>query len=274
MHSDFYPETGDLDAKHYRDHSQLQYAFAQEALKTIALRGDESILDVGCGDGKITAQLAGMVPQGRVIGVDKSEAMVAFAQESFPRDWYPNLKFERQNAVELDFTEPFDLIICFGCMHWIKDQRAVFEKMKTLLKPLGKVVVLTLQRKSSFWKAIDQVVMREKWWGYFKDPVPYQFLREKEYKELADLVGLDWVSCQTSVREIRFSGKRDLENYIRGWLPYLIHLPKRLHNVFLEEIGNKSLEFAPEDDEGCVTHTSDTLALTLSKTLEPECPEC
>lgn len=265
MNFDFCPVTGDLDAKHYRDHSQLQYAFAQEALKTLALRGDETILDVGCGDGKITAQLAGMVSRGRVIGVDKSEAMVAFAQESFPREWYPNLKFEKQNAVELDFAEQFDLIICFGCIHWIKDQKAAFERMKKLLKPGGRVMVLTLQRKSSFWKAIDQVVLREKWLGYFKDPAPYQFLGEKEYRELAAQVGLEWVGAQTSVREIRFFGKRDLENYIRGWLPYLIHLPKRLHNAFLEEIGNKSLEFAPEDDEGYVTHTSDTIAFMLGR---------
>ena len=55
---------GDLDATHYQQHSQLQSSLAQELLQTYPFKGNEWILDVGCGDGKITAQIALKVPFG------------------------------------------------------------------------------------------------------------------------------------------------------------------------------------------------------------------
>ncbi len=68
----------------------------------LKLRGDEHVLDVGCGDGKVTAEIARAVPRGAVTGVDASAEMIAFAQKAFPPKKYPNLEFHIMDAREID----------------------------------------------------------------------------------------------------------------------------------------------------------------------------
>ena len=61
----------------------------------------------------------------------------------------------------------------------------------------------------------------------------------------------------------KFLGGKGFENYVKGWLPFLIDLPKQLHDEFLEEIGNKSLEFAPLHEDGYVYHPCKTFVMLL-----------
>src|SRR6185295_10322256 len=70
-------------ASDYHRHSGLQKAMAEEQLSLLTFGGDERVLDVGCGDGKITAAIAARVPHGSVLGVDPSRDMVAFASSHF-----------------------------------------------------------------------------------------------------------------------------------------------------------------------------------------------
>jgi len=72
------------DAADYAANSAVQQTWARELIAKLHLRGDEHILDVGCGDGKITAELARAVPRGSVTGVDASPQMITFAKKTFP----------------------------------------------------------------------------------------------------------------------------------------------------------------------------------------------
>ncbi len=76
----------------------MQQTWARELIAKLKLRGDEHILDVGCGDGKVTAEIARAVPRGSVTGVDASPQMIAFAQKTFPAKKFPNLKFQVMDA--------------------------------------------------------------------------------------------------------------------------------------------------------------------------------
>ena len=69
------------DAETYDEVSQPQFEWGMEVLGRLELRGDEVALDAGCGSGRVTAELAKRLPQGRVIAVDGSEAMIAKARE-------------------------------------------------------------------------------------------------------------------------------------------------------------------------------------------------
>ena len=62
----------------------MQQTWARELIAKLKLRGDEHVLDVGCGDGKVTAEIATAVPRGLVIGMDASAEMIAFAKKTFP----------------------------------------------------------------------------------------------------------------------------------------------------------------------------------------------
>ena len=77
-------------ATEYARISALQRAMADEVLSLLQLRGDERILDVGCGNGRTTSEVASRVPQGTVAGVDASANMIAFANEHYGPSVCPN----------------------------------------------------------------------------------------------------------------------------------------------------------------------------------------
>ena len=112
------------DAAEYARRSSLQEAMAEEALALLNLEGSQRVLDVGCGDGKITAQIAARLSNGTVTGVDSSQDMIGFASSHFGPTLRPNLRFEVADARCLPFREEFDLVVSFNALHWVPEQEA------------------------------------------------------------------------------------------------------------------------------------------------------
>jgi trans-aconitate methyltransferase len=254
----------DFDARCYQKHSGVQYKLARGQLERFAFSGSESILDIGCGDGKVTALISENVPQGKVLGIDKSSAMINLAIESFPPHEIPHLSFEQHDACTFSTDERFDLITCFSCLHWIKDQRRVFENMKRHLKHNGQAVIVTFPRCRSFWDPIETIAAHPKWKGYFEDNLqPYSFLQECEYIDLIQETGLRIELIQSSSHVAKFEGKKGFENYVKGWLPFLLSLPSYHHEEFLDKIGTESLKLAPVLDDGFVCHPYEQIVIHL-----------
>ena len=113
------------NAQDYAKNSQNQFQWAQELIPKLKLQGNEALLDIGCGDGKITAELARCLPKGRAVGVDSSEKMIKLAQTTFQTKDYPNLTFQVMDARKLTFQEEFDMVFSNAALHWIVDQKAV-----------------------------------------------------------------------------------------------------------------------------------------------------
>jgi trans-aconitate 2-methyltransferase len=86
---------------------------------------------VGCGDGKISAEIADRLPRGSVLGVDPSTDMIAFAQEHFRRQ---NLDFAAGDATRLAYREEFDLAVSFNALHWVMDQAAALSCIRGALR--------------------------------------------------------------------------------------------------------------------------------------------
>ena len=86
------------NAADYAANSAVQQIWARELIAQLQLRGDEHILDVGCGDGKVTAEMARAVPTGSVTGIDASPEMIRFARKTFPPGKHPNLEFQIMDA--------------------------------------------------------------------------------------------------------------------------------------------------------------------------------
>src|SRR5205823_1821920 len=100
------------DAAEYSRRSSLQEAMAQEVLALLDLNGSERILDVGCGEGKVTAEIASRVPRGLVVGVDPSHDMIGFAKKHFTLAnptgaSLGNVRFEVADALRLSFQDPY-----------------------------------------------------------------------------------------------------------------------------------------------------------------------
>ena len=110
--------------------------------------GRNGVLDVGCGDGKITARIAGRVPRGSVLGVDPSRDMIAFASDHFPPSVGSNLRFEVADARRLPYRSEFDLVVSFNALHWVPEQEDALRSIRSALRPAGRAILHSSHRGS------------------------------------------------------------------------------------------------------------------------------
>jgi trans-aconitate 2-methyltransferase len=181
------------DPKAYEKSSSAQQRWAEELLSRISIRGDERILDIGCGDGKITAKTALLVPKGSVIGLDNSKEMLRFARARFPPSSLPNLAFEYGDASELKYDDEFDLVLSFACLHWVQDHGPVLEGISRSLKSGGRVLMQFGGRgnAAAILEVVDGLISEEKWSGYFEGfRFPYGFFGADEYRTRLEGAGL------------------------------------------------------------------------------------
>jgi trans-aconitate 2-methyltransferase len=113
-----------------------QERWAREVLARLELRGDERVLDAGCGSGRVTRLLADRVPDGSVVAVDGSAAMSARARENLP----PEIEVQHQDLLELTLGEPVDLVFSTAVFHHIQDHDRLFERLRAVLRPGGRLV--------------------------------------------------------------------------------------------------------------------------------------
>jgi trans-aconitate 2-methyltransferase len=124
------------DAETYDAVSDPQFEWGMEVLQRLDLRGDGAAVDAGCGSGRVTAELADRLPDGRLIAVDGSAAMVEKAKERLGE----RATYLVSDLVELKLPEPVDLVFSTATFHWIPDHDALFRRMRAALKPGGRLV--------------------------------------------------------------------------------------------------------------------------------------
>lgn len=130
-------------AHSYHQNSLLQTEWAWDVLfKNFKFKGDEAILDYGCGDGKISALLSRLAQNGTVKGVDISSEMVNFASSQFPKLNYPNLSFFKTQNDSLDYqNNKFDLITSFCVFHLVDEPIKLLQQFNFMLKKEGRIII-------------------------------------------------------------------------------------------------------------------------------------
>ncbi len=114
-----------------------------DAVARLALGGDETVLDAGCGTGTVTATLLERLPHGRVVALDGSEAMLAVARERFAGDArvaFAHADLERP-LVPLVAAASVDAVVSTSTFHWVRDHDALFRSLAAVLRPGGQLVV-------------------------------------------------------------------------------------------------------------------------------------
>lgn len=124
------------DAETYDAVSDPQFEWGIEVLDCLELSGEETVLDAGCGSGRVTAELAKRLPAGRVIAVDGSEAMVEKARARLGE----GADYLVADLAELELDEPVDLVFSTATFHWIADHERLFRQMRGVLRPGGRLV--------------------------------------------------------------------------------------------------------------------------------------
>jgi trans-aconitate 2-methyltransferase len=181
------------DAAGYAKRSGLQAAMADEVLALLHLQGSERVLDIGCGDGRITAEIAARVPRGSVVGIDASRDMIAFASSHSGSGILPNLQFEVADAHNLSFRDAFDLVVSFNALHWLPDQGAALRSIRSAMKSdgLAQLRLVPKGQRESLEDVIEDTRLSSRWARYFRDfHDPYLHLTPEQYAELAEQNGL------------------------------------------------------------------------------------
>jgi len=129
------------DGASYDRISGIQQGWGAEVLARLHLRGDETVLDAGCGSGRISEMIAARVPRGHVIAIDASASMAQAAGARLA-DLIDEGRAEVQvsDLLELELTEPVDAILSTATFHWIADHDRLFRRMRAALRPGGSFV--------------------------------------------------------------------------------------------------------------------------------------
>ncbi len=127
------------NAASYARVSAPQFAWGSRIVERIPLRGDEDVLDAGCGTGRVTRLLAERVPRGTVLGVDGSHRMVEEASAQLA-DLAPRVRFAQADLTTLALPDPVDVIVSTATFHWILDHDNLFRRLHDALRPGGLLV--------------------------------------------------------------------------------------------------------------------------------------
>jgi trans-aconitate 2-methyltransferase len=129
--------TVDWDAGTYERVAAPQEEWGRQVIARLRLLGDESVLDAGCGNGKVTALLLERLPNGRMIGVDSSPSMIERAREAFGDD--PRVELRVGDLLDLDLTDAVDVVFSTATFHWILNHERLFTRLHAALRPGGRL---------------------------------------------------------------------------------------------------------------------------------------
>ena len=176
------------DGSRYRQVSSLQQWLAERAAAGFTLRAVNRLLDIGCGDGRITAAIADHIPDATVIGVDPSPRMIAVAPSG------PNLSFRLGDVNTLQFSAEFDAIVSFNALHWVPDQFGALVRIATALTPGGSalLVFVCAGDRPSLEDVAMEVVASQRWRSQFVDfEAPFVHPDVVEWEAMAWSAGLE-----------------------------------------------------------------------------------
>jgi len=248
--------TSKWNAAGYAANSAVQQSWARELIAKLQLRGDERILDVGSGDGKVTAEIAGAVPNGWVLGVDASAEMIAFAQKAFPPSKISNLKFKICDARELEMLagEPFDLTFSNAALHWVDDHEAILRGAAAVLRPGGRLVISCGGKGNAHdvFLALRPEMRLKRWREFFRQmPMPYFFYAPSDYEKWLPKAGFKLQRLKLAPKDASYAGAEGFAIWLRTtWLPFVQRVPEDLREEFIAAVTQRYLARHPLDKAG------------------------
>jgi trans-aconitate 2-methyltransferase len=258
----------DWQAEVYDRVSVPHRVWGGDVLERLALRGDETVLDAGCGTGRVTAELAKRLPGGHVIGVDGSPSMIAQAQRVLP----PEVELQVQDLTELVLPDPVDAVISTATFHWIDDHARLFGRIAAALHPGGRLEAQCggAGNIASVEAAIERLRTRAPWdlaltgWQG-----PWNFATPEETTARLEAAGFVDVRCWLEPRDVT---PEDPSSFLRTVVlgSHLERLPVEAHDEFVEAVRH---ELSGDEPEAAVTLDYVRLNISATRAGTPRGPE-
>jgi trans-aconitate 2-methyltransferase len=238
------------NASEYARLSALQAAMAEEVLLLLDLKGTERILDVGCGNGKTTAEIAARVQAGTVVGVDASAAMIAFAAAHCDPSLHPNLQFAVADVRHLLYEHEFDLVVSFNALHWIPEQDQALQSVRSAVKRDGLVQLRLVPKgkRKSLEDVIEETRLSPRWIGYFRTfHDPYLHLTPEQYGDLAERNGFQIRRTRTEAKLWDFQSRAAFLAFGSvTFVEWTQHLPEGERLAFVRDVLDRYRQVAAD----------------------------
>jgi trans-aconitate 2-methyltransferase len=226
------------DADTYDAISDPQFSWGMEVLERLELRGDEAVLDAGCGSGRVTEELAKRLPDGSILAVDASEAMIAKARQRLG----DGASYLVADLAELEVEKPVDLIFSTATFHWVLNHERLFRHLRAALAPGGRLVAQCggLGNVAEHARAIATVAVHPEYAPSFEGmTLMWNFVGPEETESRLREAGFAEARCWlepkpvTPADPLRFTMTVTLG-------PHLARLPEELRLPFAEAILEQS----------------------------------
>jgi trans-aconitate 2-methyltransferase len=245
------------DPRRYSTNSDIQFAITTAVLASYRFNGNEAVLDVGCGDGRVSHQLSLRVPEGRVVGIDRSASMIEFAQANHASQ--PNLSFAPMDVCELDYVQEFDVAVSTFCLQWVPDKAAAFRGIRRSLRPGGAAILVMPFRNQEVANLRKEMTRETRWHQYFVNYIdPSDCADDRQYEAYARQAGFTINSYRIGETSGTFTGVTGYANFLGALTPHLQRLPgEEDKRAFMEELVTRYLALMPSTQNNA-GHTSYT----------------
>lgn len=244
------------DPRDYAARSSSQARWGQELIRRVNWRGDEHVLDVGCGDGGLTVALALRVPNGLVLGIDSSAEMIAHARSAHPQTAHPNLEFQQMDACSIGLRGGFDVVFSNAALHWVSDHRAFLHGAARALLRGGRLVVSCGGKGNAedVFKALLAVIRAPGWRPYFRKlDKPYFFYSDEDYRAWLPESGFQAVAVRLVPKDAVHENRAAFEGWFRTtWMPYTHRVPEERRKALIQAVAQRYLKRYPVDSTGAV----------------------
>jgi len=233
----------DWDPELYNRFRRYRAEPVEHILSRLQLTGDERIIDLGCGSGENTLELARRSPRGSALGVDGSPAMIEAARKLLdgePAELKTRVSFELLNVPEFRADRAYMLIFSNATFHWIPDQPALFASCFDALRPGGRIVVQMPANETETAKMEIGRLARDAPWNTMLGGRERAFHEEPPefYAAMLARLGYDRIDCYHLTFHHPMDRPADVVQWYcsTGLRPFLDALPKNRHDEFLAQL--------------------------------------
>jgi trans-aconitate methyltransferase len=217
------------DAELYEAQHAFVWQMGAGLIDILAPKPGERILDVGCGTGQLTHEIANRGAE--VLGVDASPEMIGQARQNYPR-----LRFALQDATSLNFDREFDAVFSNAALHWILDAAGAADSMSRALKTGGRLV-LEMGGRGNIRQIHEAVEAAFRRYSDAALPTPLNYFPSlSEYSSTLEAHGFEVRSASLFDRPTPLEGERGMEQWIKQFCQfYLDGLPQRLRQAAVND---------------------------------------
>ncbi|MBL6735238.1 MAG: methyltransferase domain-containing protein [Shewanellaceae bacterium] len=205
-------------------------------LEQLPLKDEDTILDIGCGDGQVTRNLARIAKNGYVDGIDISSSMIATAKKTCHLS---NLNFYVHDIEQASWTKKYDVLVSFFCIQWLSDKAKFFQNISKQLNKKGKIAFLFTNRNLSLLEARKQLIQKDNWAPFFKHYNDSTHVLDfNDYIGAAKSANLSNIQLTKKMVSHDCSSRFEFEQFLQLISPALSYVKPELHEQFMGELAD------------------------------------